>query len=110
MSQIQICPQCGEVGAIGDGECLGPRKGSFAGPPGSAEHLDFLRTLPRQVLVNWISDAVADEVGITLSTFALGMQPRFKDTTPLQMFDLCAAVIREHVANRQNDRTERPGP
>lgn len=61
-----------------------------------------------QVLVNWISDAASDEIGITLSTFALGMTPRFKDTTPLEMFDLCAAIIREHVAKRQNDEAKRP--
>lgn len=54
MSQIQICPKCGEVGAMGDGECRGPREGSLAASDGSAiehqnrrrvwEELDAVRT------------------------------------------------------------------
>lgn len=64
-------------------------------------HLAFLRTLPRQVLANYLSDSASYEIGMTVSTFALGMQPRFINTTPLEMFDLCAAVIREHVAARK---------
>ena len=58
-----------------------------------------------QVCVNWISDAAKDELGICPSTFALGIDSRFRETTPLEMFDLCAARIREHVASRQNDKS-----
>ena len=37
MSQIQICPKCGEVGAPGNVPCDGRPKGSFAAPAGSGK-------------------------------------------------------------------------
>lgn len=75
---------------------------NIIGDPKYAERVAFLRSKPIHVCVNWISDAASDEIGITATTFAIGMEPLFRTTTPLELLDLCSAIIREKVVAREH--------
>jgi hypothetical protein len=57
--------------------------------------LEYLRGIPLRVCLNWLEDITSDTIGMSASTFALGMTPLFKQTQPMELFDLCVARLRE---------------
>ena len=57
----------------------------------------LLRRLRTNQLTGVLCDLVSDDIGITPTYLAIGMEPLFKDTQPEALLELLVTVIRERL-------------
>ena len=77
---------------------LAPATGSAA----VDERVAFLSKLKTDVLVALMQELVEPfDIGCSRNFFLLGMDRRFRETQPLELFDLIVAVLRERSPNRE---------
>lgn len=67
----------------------------------------FIRTLPRKVLLNYVQDTGSDELGMAASTFQLAMNPLFRKVKPMELWDFIVSVLRESVVRQIERNSEK---
>lgn len=76
----------------------------------SDPRLDYLRTIPIQVCLDYIEDSLSESPAMHMNTFLLGSIPLLRQTKPMEMFDLCVAIVREKAAvvTQANEARSKP--
>ena len=67
--------------------------------------LKFLRSGPTEKLTSLLEGVFNQGPEISPMYFLIGMDPRFRDTTPNELFEMLVSVLRTRVPNAQRSQT-----